>query len=83
MDTIKESGAKKASLKAMMLAGIWIAVHTVAKGVLAAFTLDYLSTQDIVLTGVCIMGVYSPITVSMWIDKFVQLKTGIPPGEGK
>lgn len=74
MDAIKESKAKKASLKAMTLSALWIAVHTVAKGVLAIFNLSYLEIQDIILTGICISAVYSPITASIWLDKLKELK---------
>lgn len=74
MDSIKESKARKASLKAMTFSSIWIMLHTVAKGVLAAFHIEYLSVYDIILTGICIGGVYSPVSVSIWIDKLIELK---------
>jgi len=83
MDCIKESKAKKASLQAMTLSAIWIMLHTVAKGVLAAFHIEYLPTMDIILTGICIGGIYSPVTVSIWIDKLIELKKAgfdIPTG---
>lgn len=74
MDTIKASKAKKASLKAMTISAFWIGLHIVAKGVLAAFNLEYLSTYDILLSGIFMGGVYSPVYVSIFLDKLKELK---------
>lgn len=67
----KKKGAKDYSLLSMIISGIWIAVLTVLKG-LNIINLDVRS--EIIVSGIAIAGVFSPVYFSIILDKIKELK---------
>lgn len=68
----KKKGAKDYSLASMIIAGVWIAVLTILKG-LSIMKLDM---GDIIGSGVAIAAVFSPVYFSIFLDKIKDIRTG-------
>jgi hypothetical protein len=64
--------AKASSFMAQVVAALWIAVMSVLKG-LGKIQLEM---TDIIISGVIIAGVFSPVFVSIWLDKIRDIKWG-------
>ena len=56
----------------MIIAGVWIAVLTILKG-LSIMKLDM---GDIISSGVAIAAVFSPVYFSIFLDKIKDIRTG-------
>lgn len=68
----KKKGAKDYSLVSMIIAGVWIITLTLLKG----FGKIELEIRDIILTGLAIAGVFSPVYFSIFMDKIKDIKVG-------
>lgn len=64
---------KEISKKSMIFSAIWIVTLTLAKGVLAVFDKEFLSIGDIIASGVSVVGVFSPIVMSVWLEKIKDI----------
>jgi hypothetical protein len=64
---------KEISKKSMIFAAVWVVVLTIAKGVLAVFGKDFLAIGDIIASGVAVVGVFSPIVMSVWLEKIKDI----------
>ncbi|MDR2914903.1 MAG: hypothetical protein LBV74_08750 [Tannerella sp.] len=74
----KGLNAKDVTLKTMIIAALWIGVLSLIKafwGLLssASFGLDM---KEIVMSGAVIAGVFSPVFVSIILDKVRDIKVG-------
>lgn len=56
----------------MIIAGVWIAVLTILKG-LSIMKLDM---GDIIGSGISIAAVFSPVYFSIFLDKIKDIRTG-------
>lgn len=68
----KKKGAKDYSLVSMIIAGVWIITLTLLKG----FGKIGLEIKDIIITGLAIAGVFSPVYFSIFMDKIKDIKVG-------
>jgi hypothetical protein len=70
--------AKDVSLKSMIIAAVWIGVLTLAKAFwgLVSDTAFGLSTGEIVLSGIMLAAVFSPVYLSVVLDKIKDIKIG-------
>ncbi|GHU13017.1 hypothetical protein FACS1894161_2460 [Spirochaetia bacterium] len=66
----KELGAKQYSLFAQIFSGLWIAVHTILKGM----GIEKLEMTDIVYSGIAIAAIFMPIYFSIFLDKIKDIK---------
>jgi hypothetical protein len=66
----KELGAKQYSLFAQIFSGLWIAVHTILKGV----GITHLDMSDIVYSGIAIAAIFMPVYFSIFLDKIKDIK---------
>jgi hypothetical protein len=64
--------AKESSLASMIISGCWIAVLTILKGI----DLIKLEEDDIIYSGVAIAAVFSPVYLSILLDKIKNIKIG-------
>lgn len=69
----KKVGAKVQSRLAMAFSSVWIAVLTILKG----FSIVSLDLNDIVLSGVAIVAVWTPTYLSIVLDKIKGIKGGV------
>lgn len=67
------TGAKNLSKFAMAFSGLWIAGLTIFKGLGA---ID-LTMNDICLSGIVIVGVWTPTYFSIILDKIKDIKLGV------
>jgi len=70
--------AKDVSLKSMVIAAVWIGVLTLAKafwGLVSEKTFG-LSVSEIVLSGLMIAAVFSPVYLAIVLDKIKDIKVG-------
>jgi hypothetical protein len=68
----KELGAKQYSLFAQIFSGLWIAVHTILKGL----GITNLDMADIVYSGIAIAAIFMPVYFSIFLDKIKDIKIG-------
>jgi hypothetical protein len=68
----KKRGAKQYSLFAQIFSGLWIAVHTVLKGI----GVTHLDMADIVYSGIAIAAIFMPVYFSIFLDKIKDIKIG-------
>lgn len=73
-DPIKTKEAKQTTMKAMIIAALWIGGLTLIKGVLIVFDKTFLEMNDIVFSGLTIAGVFSPVVISIWLDKIKAIR---------
>jgi hypothetical protein len=66
----KKMGAKQYSLFAQIFSGIWIAVHTILKGM----GIMKLEMSDIVYSGIAIAAIFMPVYFSIFLDKIKDIK---------
>jgi hypothetical protein len=66
----KKIGAKQYSLFAQIFSGLWIAVHTVLKGM----GIVKLEMTDIVYSGVAIAAIFMPVYFSIFLDKVKDIR---------
>ncbi|HCC37019.1 MAG TPA: hypothetical protein DEQ14_05100 [Treponema sp.] len=74
----KIPSAKDISLKSMIIAAIWIGVLSLVKAAWALVSDKTfgLSMNDIVLSGVVMAAVFSPVYLSIILDKIKDIKLG-------
>lgn len=65
-------GAKQISLVAQILSCLWIAVHTVLKGL----GITRLEMSDIIYSGIAIAAIFMPVYFSIFLDKIRDIKFG-------
>lgn len=70
MSAEHKAGAKLCSRLAMVFSSAWIAVLTVCKG---AKLID-LSIDEIIFSGVAIVGIWCPTFVSVYMDKIKEIR---------
>jgi len=74
----KKPGAKDVTLRAMIVASIWIGLLTIAKALWKVlFKADFgLTMQEILLSGVVMAAIFSPVYLSVILDKVKDIKIG-------
>jgi hypothetical protein len=72
------SGAKDVSLKSMIISAVWIGVLSLLKAFwgLITTTAFGLTMNEIVLSGVIMAAVFSPVYLSIILDKIKDIKVG-------
>jgi hypothetical protein len=68
----KKLGAKQYSLFAQIFSGLWIATHTILKGL----GITNLDMSDIVYSGIAIAAIFMPVYFSIFLDKIKDIKIG-------
>jgi hypothetical protein len=68
----KKKGAKRYSLFAQIFSGLWIAAHTILKGL----GVTQLDMSDIVYSGIAIAAIFTPVYFSIFLDKIKDIKIG-------
>jgi hypothetical protein len=80
IDTVekKEKGAKGVSLSSMVVAGVWIATLSLLKAFwhLLAEKEFGLSMEEILLSGVVLAAVFTPVYLSIILDKIRDIRLG-------
>lgn len=66
----KKVGAKQYSLFAQIFSGLWIAVHTILKGL----GITNLEMTDIVYSGIAIAAIFMPVYFSIFLDKIKDIR---------
>jgi hypothetical protein len=66
----KKPGAKQYSLFAQIFSGLWIAVHTILKGI----GITHLDMSDIVYSGIAIAAIFMPVYFSIFLDKIKDIR---------
>jgi len=74
----KGTGAKDVSLKSMIISAIWIGVLSLLKAFWALITDKAfgLTMSEIVFSGVIMAAVFSPVYLSIILDKIKEIKLG-------
>jgi hypothetical protein len=68
----KKRGAKQYSLFAQVFSGLWIAIHTILKGI----GITHLDIGDIVYSGIAIAAIFMPVYFSIFLDKIKDIRLG-------
>jgi hypothetical protein len=68
----KKLGAKQYSFFAQIFSGLWIAVHTILKGL----GIMNLEVTDIIYSGIAIAAIFMPIYFSIFLDKIKDIRLG-------
>jgi hypothetical protein len=66
----KKLGAKQYSFFAQIFSGLWIAIHTILKGI----GITHLDMGDIVYSGIAIAAIFMPVYFSIFLDKIKDIK---------
>ena len=80
-DTVEkknENGAKDVSLKSMIISAVWIGALSILKafwGLISTKTFG-LTMNEIVLSGVIMAAIFSPVYLSIILDKIKDIKVG-------
>jgi len=79
-DTVekKSEGAKDVSLKSMVISAVWIGALSILKafwGLISEKTFG-LTMNEIVLSGVIMAAIFSPVYLSIILDKIRDIKVG-------
>ena len=69
-----KSSAKEISKWSMVIAGVWISVLSIIKGVFPG-TFD-LTVDEIIKTGVTLAALFSPVYLSIILDKIKDINIG-------
>lgn len=64
--------AKNLSKFSMIFASIWIVVMTILK----AMKIIEIEMEDVILSGLAVVGVWSPTYLSIWLDKIKEIRFG-------
>ena len=74
----KETGAKDVTLKSMIIAAVWIGALSLLKAFwkLIAKAEFGLSMNEILMSGIVIAAVFSPVYLSIVLDKIKEIKIG-------
>jgi hypothetical protein len=79
MTELKKSGAAKdISLKSMVISGVWITLLSLVKAFwgLVSEKPFGLSMDEILLSGVVLAGIFTPVYLSIILDKVRDIKIG-------
>jgi hypothetical protein len=68
----KKKGAKEYSLFAQIFAAVWVAALTILKGM----NIIALDTVDIIYTAIAIVGIFSPVYISIFLEKIRDIRFG-------
>jgi hypothetical protein len=77
-DSRVEGGAKNVSLKSMIISGVWIGVLSLVKafwGLVSNIPFG-LDMGEILLSGVVLAAIYTPVYLSIILDKIRDIKLG-------
>ena len=79
----KKPGAKDVTLISMILSAIWIGLLTIIKAFWKLFSANEfgLSMNEIVLSGLIMAALFSPVYLSIILDKVRDIKISSPKGE--
>lgn len=66
----KTLGAKDYSLAGMVIAGLWVGVLSILKG-LGKVDLDI--KDEIIPSGIALAGIFSPVYISIYLDKIKEI----------
>ena len=69
-----KSSAKEISKWSMVIAGVWISVLSIIKGVFPG-TFD-LTVDEIIKTGITLAALFSPVYLSIILDKIKDINIG-------
>lgn len=74
----KTAGAKNVSLKSMIVSAVWIGILSLVKAFWSLISKEPfgLSMNDIVLSGVIMAAVFSPVYLSIILDKIKDIRIG-------
>ena len=74
----KNGGAKDISLKSMVISAVWIGVLSVLKAFWGFISVKEfgLSMNEIVLSGIIMAAIFSPVYLSVVLDKIKDIKVG-------
>jgi len=74
----KGTGAKNVSLKSMIISAIWIGVLSLLKAFWGLITAKAfgLTMSEIIFSGVVMAAVFSPVYLSIILDKIKDIKVG-------
>jgi polyferredoxin len=74
----KKAGPKDISFKSMIVASVWVGVLTLAKAVWAIFSDKAfgLTMSEILITGFAMCAFFSPVYLSIALDKIKDIKIG-------
>jgi len=78
-ETKKTISAKEISKWSMIIAGLWIAGLHLLKafwGLISPETIFGLETGDIILSGVALAAIFTPVYFSIVLDKIKEIKLG-------
>ena len=64
--------AKTASKAAQVFAALWVITLTILKG----FRIIQLEVDEIIYTAVAIVGIFSPVYISIWLEKIRDIRFG-------
>jgi hypothetical protein len=75
---IEKKGAKDVSLSSMIISGVWIAVLSVVKAFWRLFSEEEfgLTMDEILLSGVVLAAIFTPVYLSIVLDKIRDIKIG-------
>ena len=70
--------AKNASLKSMVVSAVWIGMLSLAKALWGLFSAKEfgLTMNEIILSGLMLAAVFSPVYLSIVLDKIKDIKVG-------
>jgi hypothetical protein len=76
--TVKKTGAKNVSLKSMVISAVWISVLSLLKAFWSFISSKGfgLTMGEIITSGICIAAIFSPVYLSIVLDKIKDIKVG-------
>jgi DMSO/TMAO reductase YedYZ heme-binding membrane subunit len=74
----EKKGAKDVSLSSMIISGVWIALLSLVKAFWHLFSEEEfgLSMDEILLSGVVLAAIFTPVYLSIVLDKIRDIKIG-------
>jgi hypothetical protein len=77
----EKKGAKDVSLGSMIISGVWIALLSIVKAFWHLFSEEEfgLTMDEILLSGVVLAAVFTPVYFSIILDKIRDIKIGGKP----
>ena len=74
----KNGGAKDVSFKSMVVSAVWIGVLSVLKAFWGLISIKEfgLTMNEIVLSGIVMAAIFSPVYLSIVLDKIKDIKVG-------
>lgn len=77
----EKKGAKEVSLSSMIVSGVWIALLSIVKAFWHLFSKEEfgLTMDEILLSGVVLAAIFTPVYLSIIMDKIRDIKIGGRP----